>query len=164
MAHLDLVNIDLSILFAQLLVRLRHRVQRHHGVAEVLCGEGSAFDVEGLLGELRELRLVHALLFEGAQSPLLDRVLIKSAKPAKPSWFSIQSVLEEGGAGDNRNLARSIAQLAHLLLVPCEFSVELLDLDLDSGRASICLLAKGEQLNPKTRIYLSERFERPPDR
>jgi hypothetical protein len=85
-AHLDLAVIDLSILFAQLLVRLRHRVERHHGVAQVLRGEGSAFNVDGLLGELRKLCLVHALLFERAQGPLLDRFLMRvSQAPAKPS-------------------------------------------------------------------------------
>ena len=74
-AHLDLAYVDLAVLLAQLLVRLRHGVERDHGIAQVLCRERGALDVEGLLRELRELRLVHALLLEGTQGPLLDRIL-----------------------------------------------------------------------------------------
>jgi hypothetical protein len=43
--------------------------------------------------------------------------------------------MREGDA----NLARSIAQLAHLLLVTHELSVKFLDLDLDSCRTGIRL-------------------------
>jgi hypothetical protein len=75
-AHLNLTDVNLAVLLAELLVRLRHRVERHHGVAQVLRRERGALDVEGLLRELRELRLVHALLLERAQGALLDRVLI----------------------------------------------------------------------------------------
>ena len=63
-AHLDLAYIDLAVLLAQFLVRLRHGVERHHGTAQVLRGERGALDVKTLLGELRDLRLVHALLLE----------------------------------------------------------------------------------------------------
>jgi len=50
--HLDLANIDLAVLLAQFFVRLRHGIQRHHGIPKVLRGESGTLDVKCLLGEL----------------------------------------------------------------------------------------------------------------
>jgi len=128
-AHLDLAYVDLAVLLAQFFVRLRHGVERHHGITEVLRGECGALDVERLLGELRQLCLVHALLLERTQSALLDRFL--------HGLLSLRTSTEEGKS----HLARSITQLAHLLLVSRELSIQLLYLDFDSGRAGIRLVA-----------------------
>jgi hypothetical protein len=45
------------------------------------------------------------------------------------------------------NFARAIAHLAHLLLVPCELGVELLDLDLDRGHTLISLSARLDRVH-----------------
>jgi hypothetical protein len=52
-AYLDLAYIDLAVLLAQLFVCLRHGVERHHGITEILRGECGALDVKRLLSELR---------------------------------------------------------------------------------------------------------------
>lgn len=126
-AHLDLANVDLAVLLAQVLVRLRHGVKRHHGIAQVLRRERGALDVEGLLRELGELRLVHALLLEGAQGPLLDRVLTIHGIQAIHTETDVITVSlreeEKDETGRRHNLAGSVAQLAHLLLVPHELSI-----------------------------------------
>jgi hypothetical protein len=61
------------------------------------------------------------------------------------------------GEGD-ANLARSIAQFAHLLLVTHELSVKFLDLDLDSCRTGIRLSRRaGRSMDhepPNAYIYL----------
>lgn len=75
MAHLDLAYIDFAVLLAQHFVRLRHGVEGHHSILQVLRGERGALDIESLLGELRKLRLVHALLLERTHRALLDRFL-----------------------------------------------------------------------------------------
>jgi hypothetical protein len=120
-AHLDLAYVDLAVLLAQLLVRLRHGVERHHGIAQILRGECGALDVESLLGELRQLRLVHALLLECPHSALLNRFL----------HFWLLASIPRGE--ERSHLARSITQLAHLLFVACKLSIEFLYLDFDSG-------------------------------
>lgn len=38
-----------------------------------------------------------------------------------------------------RHLAWTVAEFAHLLLVPHQFTIEFLDIDLDRGYTCICL-------------------------
>lgn len=73
--HLDLVNVNLSVLLLQLLVCLFHGIHCCHRIAQVLSGERGRLHVECLLSELRQLRLIHALLLESTKGALLYRVL-----------------------------------------------------------------------------------------
>jgi hypothetical protein len=75
--YLDLVNIYLSILFAHLFVRDLHRVDRGHGIPEIVSCEGRGFHIKRLLSKLRNLGFVHPLLLQCPESSLLDSVLEK---------------------------------------------------------------------------------------
>jgi len=60
--NLDLINVDLAVLFPHLLVRDLHGVDGGHGVPEVVGGERGALHVKRLLCQLRDLGFVHAFL------------------------------------------------------------------------------------------------------
>jgi hypothetical protein len=52
---LDLVNVDLSILLLELLIRLLHSIEGGHRIAHVVHGERCALHIKLLLRELRNL-------------------------------------------------------------------------------------------------------------
>lgn len=82
-AHLDLIYINLAILFSHLLVRDVHSIECSHRILEIFCHEGSGLHVEGLLSELRQLRFIHALLLECPESALLNSILVICVRRSK---------------------------------------------------------------------------------
>jgi hypothetical protein len=62
-------------LFLHFFIGNFHRIERGHGVPQVLCCQGRRFHVERLLRELGQLRFVHALLLECPQCALLNSIL-----------------------------------------------------------------------------------------
>ena len=72
---LDLVDVNLSILFLQLLVSLLHSIDGGHSVAKILRRKGSRLHIKCLLDQLRKLRLVHPLLLQRPQCTLLYGIL-----------------------------------------------------------------------------------------
>ena len=149
---LELINIKLPVLLLQLLVRDFHRIESSHCIPQVLRSKRSTLHVERLLHELIELRLVHLLLLQRLQRPLLHRVL--------PAQFTIHQIpWVEGEA----HLSWTRTQLAHLLLVPCELAVELLDLDLYARDPGVCLgyRMRRARLDGPSNAYRRDRFVQP---
>lgn len=72
---LDLVDVNLPVLFLQLLVGLLHGTNGGHRVAKILGCKGSRLHIERLLNQLSKLGLVHALLLQRPQCALLYSIL-----------------------------------------------------------------------------------------
>lgn len=73
--HLNLVNVNLSVLLLNFLVRNFHSIKSRHCIPQIVGSHSCAFHVERLLCELGDLRLVHAFLLQRPQSSLLDGIL-----------------------------------------------------------------------------------------
>jgi hypothetical protein len=131
--YLNLVDIHLPVLFLHLLVCHLHCVDGGHRVPQVLSRHRSGLHVERLLGELRELRLVHPLLLQHAERALLH---CRLPHTQAESEGGVQAVAA------STHLAGPVAQLRHLLFVARELTVELLDLYFDGAYPRICLAVR----------------------
>jgi len=119
-AYLDLVNVNLPILLADLFVSYLHRIHGGHRVPKVLRGKGCGFHVEALLRKLRNLSLVHPFLLECAEGPLLDCVLDFRWTKTKVSC-SMPSLTEEGLLFAT---APSLVRFAACSFAPCIVSAQ----------------------------------------
>lgn len=72
---LDLIDVNLAVLFLQLLVCLLHGIYCGHCISKVLSRKSSRLHVERLLDQLRKLGLVHAFLLQRPHGALLYGIL-----------------------------------------------------------------------------------------
>ena len=122
-AHLDLVDVNLAVLLAHLLVGRLHGVDGRHRVAQIFSREGGLLHIERLLLELRDLALVELFLLQNSQRPLLDRVLGGDIRSARARTCVRQN--------PRAHLAWTVSHLAHLIAEFGQLGVKFADLDLD---------------------------------
>ena len=72
---LDLVDVNLAVLFLQFRVGYLHGIYRSHRITKVLGRNGGGLHIERLLDQLRKLGLVHAFLLQRPQCALLYGIL-----------------------------------------------------------------------------------------